>query len=286
LAAVAPWPSTGSTSRSGRGGSTGSHFNGAGKTRRSSFCSGCWGRAPAPGARRGRLGDWPIARSVSPKPHFYDYLTGREFLDFCARLCGLPDAERRERVAPLLKLVGLEEAADVRLRKYSKGMLQRAGMAQALVNEPRLLILDEPLSGLDPAGRKQVRDLILQLRAEGRTVIFSSHILADAEMICDRVGIMNPAAGRLEAADELLHARVQAVEFEADGLGDAARGALRERATLFLEEGGRVRFTLRGDETQVPQVLAAIVAGGGQVVSVVPLHETLEDVFLREVQRP
>ena len=194
---------------------------------------------------------------------------------------------RRERIARLLALVDLERAADVRMRKYSKGMLQRAGMAQALVNDPRLLILDEPQSGLDPLGRKQVRDVILQLRAEGRTVLFSSHILADAEMICDRVGIMN--RGRLVASgrlDQLLRDRVQAVEFQAVGLGAAARAALRPRATVFLEEGDRVQFTLPGDEGQVPGVLAAIQAGGGRVVAVAPLHETLEDVFLREVKTP
>jgi ABC-2 type transport system ATP-binding protein len=166
-------------------------------------------------------------------------------------------------------------------------MLQRVGMAQALVNEPRLLILDEPQSGLDPAGRKLVRDLILRQRAAGRTVLFSSHILSDAEMICDRVGIMR--RGRLVASgrlDELLHARVGAVEFQADGLGGEARAALRARATVFLEEGARVQFTLPGDESQVPAVLAAIAAGGGRVVSVAPQHETLEDVFLREAGAP
>jgi ABC-2 type transport system ATP-binding protein len=232
-------------------------------------------------AHRARIGYLP------ENPSFYDYLTGREFLDFCGRLCGIAAATRRERIARLLALVDLERAADVRMRKYSKGMLQRAGLAQALVNDPRLLILDEPQSGLDPLGRKQVRDVILRLRAEGRTVLFSSHILSDAEMICDRVGIMN--RGRLVASgrlDQLLRDRVQAVEFQAVGLGEPARAALRPRASVFLEEGDRVQFTLPGDEGQVPGVLAAIAGGGGRVVSVAPLHETLEDVFLREVKAP
>jgi ABC-2 type transport system ATP-binding protein len=237
---------------------------------------------PADGlAHRGRLGYLP------ENPSFYDYLTGREFLDFCGRLCGLAAPVRRERIARLLALVDLERAADLRMRKYSKGMLQRAGLAQALVNDPRVLILDEPQSGLDPLGRKQVRDIILKLRAEGRTVLFSSHILGDAEMICDRVGIMN--RGRLVASgrlDKLLRARVQAVEFQAAGLGGDARAALRQRSSVFLEEGDRVQFTLPGDEGQVPGVLGAIEAGGGRVVAVAPLHETLEDVFLREVRSP
>lgn len=230
-------------------------------------------------SHRNRLGYLP------ENPYFYDYLTGREFLDFCARLCGLPGAVRRERVARLLALVDIERAADLRLRAYSKGMLQRVGMAQALVGDPQLLILDEPQSGLDPAGRKQIRDLILQLRAEGRTVFFSSHILADAEMICDRVGIMNhgrlAASGRL---DELLQARVHALEFRVDGLDAAARARFRERAELFLVAGDQVQFTLAGGAEQVPEVLAAIEAGGGRVVGISPQRETLEDVFLRQVQ--
>jgi ABC-2 type transport system ATP-binding protein len=265
--------------------------NGAGKTttlklllgllRPTSGSAEVLGESAAGLAHRAGLGYLPEA------PYFYDYLTGREFLDFCGRLCGLTQAVRRERVTRLLGLVDLERAADVRLRTYSKGMLQRVGMAQALVNDPRLLILDEPQSGLDPLGRKQVRDIILQLRAEGRTVLFSSHILSDAEMICDRVGIMNRgrlvAAGRLDA---LLHARVRAVEFQAEGRAEAARAALRPRATVFLEEGARVQFTLPGDGAQVPETLAAIAAGGGRVVAVTPLHETLEDLFLREVGTP
>jgi len=230
-------------------------------------------------AHRGRLGYLP------ENPYFYDYLTGREFLDFCGQLCGLDGAVRRERIGRLLALVGLEEAAGVRLRRYSKGMLQRIGLAQALVNDPQLLILDEPQSGLDPAGRKQVRDLILELRREGRTIFFSSHILADAEMICDRVGIMN--RGRLAACgrlDELLRARVRGVEFQVEGLAGPAREALRRRASVFLEEGPRVQFTLPGDEAQVPDVLAQIAAAGGRLVALAPQRETLEDVFLREVQ--
>jgi ABC-2 type transport system ATP-binding protein len=264
--------------------------NGAGKTTAIKLLLGLLrptsGSAEVLGEDASGLAHRALLGYLPENPYFYDYLTGREFVDFCARLCGIADAVRRERVPRLLELVGLERAADVRLRKYSKGMLQRVGLAQALVNEPRVLILDEPQSGLDPVGRKEVRELIRRLREEGRTVLFSSHILADAEMICDRVGIMD--RGRLVATgrlDELLHARVRAVEFEADGLGDAARASLRKQAAVFLEEGTRVRFTLPGDEGQVPQVLAAIAAGGGRPVAVTPVHETLEDVFLREVRQ-
>lgn len=229
-------------------------------------------------AHRGRLG------YLTENPYFYDYLTGREFLDFCGRLCEIPAPARRERIARLLDLVDLNRSAGVRLGKYSKGMLQRLGMAQALINEPSLLILDEPQSGLDPAGRKLIRDIILRLRAEGRTVLFSSHILTDAEMICDRVGIMNHgrlvASGRL---DQLLNTRVHAVEFQAEGLSVAAREAFRSRAATFLESGGRVQFTIPGGEEQVPEILTAIAGAGGRLIALAHQRETLEDVFMREV---
>lgn len=263
--------------------------NGAGKTTTLKLLLGLLrataGRAEVLGCDVGGLAHRAHLGYLPESPYFYDYLTGREFLDFCGRLCGVPAGPRRERIGRLLALVDLERAADQRLRRYSKGMLQRIGLAQALVNDPKLLVLDEPQSGLDPAGRKQVRDLILGLRREGRTVLFSSHILSDAEMICDRVGIMN--RGRLVAAgrlDELLRARVHAVEFQADGLGAAARETLRRRATLFLEAGERVQFTLRGGEEQVPAVLAEVAAGGGRAVAVSPQRETLEEFFLREVR--
>jgi len=123
-------------------------------------------------------------------PYFYDYLTGHELLGFCARLFALPQEERRERVERALQQVGLSDAGDRQLRKYSKGMLQRIGIAQALINDPRLVFLDEPMTGLDPIGRLEVKRIIEQLGADGRTVVFSSHILADVSELCSRIGIM------------------------------------------------------------------------------------------------
>src|SRR5512136_294899 len=123
-------------------------------------------------------------------PYFYDYLTAREFLAFTADLFGLGREEKDERIARLLKLVGLERVAGLPLRKYSRGMLQRAGLAQALINDPKLVVLDEPLGGMDPLGRKEIRDIIVKFKDEGRTVFFTSHILQDIEMICDRVAII------------------------------------------------------------------------------------------------
>src|SRR5215207_5983389 len=135
-------------------------------------------------------------------PYFYDYLTAREFLDYCAEIFGYPAAARRKRAADLLARVKLDEKRwDTQLRKFSKGMLQRVGLAQSLINDPEIVFLDEPMSGLDPVGRRQVRDLILQLKARGCTVFFSSHILSDAEALCSRVAIM--AQGRLVASGAL-----------------------------------------------------------------------------------
>ena len=123
-------------------------------------------------------------------PYFYDYLSGREFLGFCARLFGLDASRRRERVEELLREVGLERAADAQLRKYSKGMLQRVGIAQALVNDPQLVLLDEPMTGLDPVGRVEVKRIIQRLHETGKTIMFNSHILSDVHELCTRIAIM------------------------------------------------------------------------------------------------
>jgi ABC-2 type transport system ATP-binding protein len=123
-------------------------------------------------------------------PYFYDYLSGREFLSFCGRLFGMTADERRARAQSLLREVGLEEAADVHLRKYSKGMLQRVGIAQALINDPQLVLLDEPMTGLDPIGRLEVKQIIHRLHEQGRTVLFNSHVLADVEELCTKLAIM------------------------------------------------------------------------------------------------
>ncbi len=133
-------------------------------------------------------------------PYFYDYLTGREFLAFYAKVCGVATSKRAERIATLLEWVGLEGAASARLRTYSKGMLQRIGIAQALVHDPEVVFLDEPMSGLDPIGRKEIRDLILRLHAEGKTVFMNTHILSDVEMLCDRVAIIVRGSDPLRGA--------------------------------------------------------------------------------------
>jgi ABC-2 type transport system ATP-binding protein len=218
-------------------------------------------------------------------PYFYDYLTGREFLDLCGRLFGLKAALRRDRIVRLLRLTELDAAADQQLRKYSKGMLQRLGLAQALINDPSLVILDEPMSGLDPLGRKAMRDIILQLKTEGRTVFFSSHILPDVEVLCDRVAIL--AAGRLRDVGhlaEILKTPTEDIELTLQrvpaGLLPTLQ-ALGHAPLLHQPDGVLVRLP---DEARLDEALRSALVAGARVVSIVPQRRTLEDHFLREVQ--
>src|SRR5215475_11079083 len=166
------------------------------------------------------------------QPYFYDYLTAAEVLDYFARFHGFSAAERQERVQKTLKKVGLETAGKIQLRKYSKGMLQRVGLAQAILHDPKLVILDEPMSGLDPLGRREVRDIVLELKNAGKTVLFSTHILSDAEMLCDKVGVI--VGGKLQGIgrpDEIVGLKSQGMEilFEADA-NDARSAAVRAKA--------------------------------------------------------
>ena len=168
--------------------------NGAGKTTTIKILMGLIyptsGHARLFGHASGRFVRQNQARLPPESPYFYDYLTSREFLRFTGIFSGFLDAVLAKRIDELLELVGMTAAADLQLRKFSKGMLQRIGIAQALVNDPELVVLDEPMSGLDPIGRKEIRDLILRLKESGKTVLFSSHILHDAEVLCDRVAMI------------------------------------------------------------------------------------------------
>ena len=225
------------------------------------------------------------------QPYFYDYLTARELVEYCAELFGYGRAARRARAADLLRRVALDEAAwDRQLRKFSKGMLQRVGLAQALVNDPELVLLDEPMSGLDPIGRRQVRDLIAGLRAAGVTVFFSSHIIADIEVLCDRVAILR--AGTLAHVGRLddLRRRVDAGgHLEITVIG-ASVAALTE-ALARKVEGARVAATPAGarievvSEQDVDAALAAARGCGARLVAVQPVRQSLEDLFVGESPR-
>ncbi|HUF22976.1 MAG TPA: ABC transporter ATP-binding protein [Vicinamibacterales bacterium] len=217
-------------------------------------------------------------------PYFYEYLTAEELLDYFGRLFGIEPAARRRRASALLDDVGIGAERRLPLRKLSKGLLQRVGLAQAMLNEPELLILDEPMSGLDPIGRRDVRNLIARLHGEGRTILFSSHILTDAEALCSRVAIL--AKGRLAAAGplrELLSEQVRGWEILVRGLDDAGRAALSARGLpAALLPGGLSQILLPASSRPEP-VIADLAASGASLVSASPQVETLEDVFLRRI---
>ncbi len=215
-------------------------------------------------------------------PYFYDYLTATEFLSFTADLFGLGRREKEDRIARLLKLVGLERAAGLPLRKFSRGMLQRAGLAQALINDPKLVILDEPLGGMDPIGRKEIRDIIVRFKEEGKTVFFTSHILQDIEMICDRVAIIVGGCIVKEGAlRELVSERVLFTEVTVSGLSPAAFQGLGESVST---QGDRVLLKVF-DESKVDEVVALVTGQKGRLVSLSPRTETLEDIFVETVTR-
>jgi ABC-2 type transport system ATP-binding protein len=218
-------------------------------------------------------------------PSFYDYLSGAEFLEYCATLMGMPRAARRDRVAALLAQVGLSRQAGLHLRKYSKGMLQRVGLAQALINDPELIFLDEPMSGLDPIGRKEVRDLILRLRAENRTVFFSTHIIPDVEVVCDRVGIiLGGALSAVGRVEDLLASPVEHIEVTASGLAPAAEAAVTRGSVIpAVRSGDRLLLVVNGEEG-LSQMLRTVLGAGGRVHSVVPHRRTLEEVFFDRIR--
>src|ERR1700690_3790562 len=215
------------------------------------------------------------------QPYFYDYLTARELLDYYARFFGYPPAERRQRVTRFLERVGLADAGDVQLRKFSKGMLQRVGIAQAIVHDPQVIFLDEPMSGLDPVGRREVRDIILDLKRQGRTVFFSTHILSDAEMLCDRVAVLH--SGKLQgmgAPNEIVSIELLGMEilFEA-AAGRHLPAALLERAT---QTGARYRIEV--PEADLYATLDLLKSSAARILSVTPVRPTLEDYFFRLVK--
>src|SRR5262249_28983298 len=189
----------------------------------------------------------PSLGFLRDQPYFYDSLTAYEVLDYFARFHALTAADRHTRIHAMLKKVGLETARKIQLRKYSKGMLQRVGLAQAILHDPQVVVLDEPMSGLDPLGRREVRDIILELKREGKTILFSTHILSDGEMLCDRVGVI--VGGKLRgvgAPNEMVDAKTHGMEilFEYAGSG-AGAPAFMAKAT---QTGNRYRMQVNEQE--------------------------------------
>ncbi|MBI4482349.1 MAG: ABC transporter ATP-binding protein [Acidobacteria bacterium] len=218
-------------------------------------------------------------------PYFYDYLTGEEFLSYCGRIFGFGPREVRRRTADLLDAVGIGDARLLPLRKYSKGMLQRIGVAQALINDPRVLFLDEPMSGLDPLGRREVREIILQQRQRGVTVFFSSHILPDVESLCDRVAILN--RGRLVDCGKLtdiLRMEITSLELVATNVAPPQSTQLERLALQANRLGERLHLRM-ADDGVVEQSLRLIREGKGKLISINPVRESLEDYFLKAMDQ-
>jgi ABC-2 type transport system ATP-binding protein len=221
-------------------------------------------------------------------PYFYDYLTALEFLNFCGQIFGIPQSTRNKQAKELLARVHLNESKwNTQLRKFSKGMLQRVGLAQALVNEPEVVFLDEPMSGLDPIGRRQVRDLIASLKQEGKTVFMCSHILSDIEVLCDRIAILKQGrlshVGYLNELQEDAHNQLEIVATgtDVDNLKTRLEGVGRWEVN-GTATGVRIKVD---DEKDVDVVLQSLREVGGKLVSVQLLKQSLEELFLDEPEK-
>jgi ABC-2 type transport system ATP-binding protein len=237
------------------------------------------GRPPRDAKAKARVGFLPES------PYFYDYLTASEFLRLAARLSDVSSRDAESRVTTLLRLVRMERAADQQMRGFSRGMLQRMGIAQALVGDPDLVVLDEPMGGLDPIGRKEFRDIIVGLRERGKTVIFSTHILSDVEMVCDRVGTI--IAGRIVEVgrlSEILSDEVESFEVTVRGATGKFRKVLERAADQSIESGDMLLLTVR-DEEAVDKLSAIVREAGARIHSLVPRRKTLEDYFMAHVER-
>ncbi|HEX9119560.1 MAG TPA: ABC transporter ATP-binding protein [Terriglobales bacterium] len=258
--------------------------NGAGKTTTLKLLMGLI--FPSGGSAKVLGADWRDPRVkaqigfLPEQPYFYDYLTASELLDYYAQLSSLDARERRRRISAVLSRVGLAESGHTQLRKFSKGMLQRVGIAQAIIHDPKLVFLDEPMSGLDPVGRREVRDLIQSLKDEGKTVFFSTHILSDAEALCDRVAVLHKGELRGVGVVQDLLARFSGkVEIIWDG--PAAMTAVQALGSECHCTGDSIRAVL-GQE-QLDAAIDAIRRAHGRLMSVTPVRASLEDYFLEQL---
>ena len=259
--------------------------NGAGKTTTLKLLMGLnfptSGSATVLGEPIGSLAARRKIGYLPERPYFYDYLTAEEFLHFYGSLHGLSRATRNAKIDELLPLVHMERARNIPLRKFSKGMLQRVGLAQALINDPELVVLDEPSSGLDPMGRILIRDIVLSLKAKGTTILLCSHILADVEQVCDRVALLRDGkVQQIGTVEELVGHSVRAVEVIFEALSPETAVGLGFGAPLAQSQG-RITFEV-ADQVRAGALVAAALAAGAEIVSVQPRRESLEQLFLDE----
>ena len=232
----------------------------------------------APGRREAmrRIGYMP------ENPYVYQYLRPPEFLDLCGRLVGMGADLRRARSEEMIETVGMRHAVDRPIGKVSKGMMQRVGLAQALLHDPELLILDEPMSGLDPIGRKEIREVLVDQRERGKTLIFTSHILSDVEMLCDRVVIMQQGKITSEGVmDELLSPTIRRFEIQLEGADASLAKQLEGLSAEVRSDGGSLHVVVEGDE-KIGEVLTTALEAGAKVLGVIPERETLEGLFVRK----
>ena len=236
------------------------------------------------------IGNVKIRRRIGFLPEkfqFHEFLTAEEFLHLHGKLNGMKREERNRRIPIVLARVGLQERSKSRLREFSKGMQQRVGLAQAILHEPDLVILDEPTSALDPLGRRDVRDLVMELKSEGKTVLLNSHLLSEIEMTCDRVAIIK--RGQIEVQgtmDELLTV-ASTVQVEVRGMNDAALSAVRSLVSkLRLERVPITQFTAHlKSEADIGELARAIVQNGVELRALIPKRETLEELFVRIMEQ-
>lgn len=261
--------------------------NGAGKTTSLKMLLGLVVPTGGSGKLLGRpLGEPEARRGIGFLPEhfrFHEWLRAGEFLDFHGRLYGMNAEYRRKRISEAMEMVGLSDYANQRLSTFSKGMLQRAGIAQAVLNEPPVVFLDEPTSGLDPLGRRQVRDIIVHLKQRGTTVFLNSHLLSEAERVCDRVAIINQgkvvrqgALGDLLAGDiEVDIKLLEPVPEVLNALGRISQSIKTDDSLVTVRLGG---------EEDIPRLAEAVVQHGGQLLALVPRHFSLEDYFVQVIE--
>ena len=216
------------------------------------------------------------------QPYFYDYLTAHELLEYYGQLSGVPAKQRKQRVERVLDQVGLRDVQGVQLRKFSKGMLQRVGIGQAILHDPKLVFFDEPMSGLDPIGRREVRDLMSQLKSEGKTVFFSTHILSDAETLCDRVAIIHKGELRGVGAVEDLTSSVQGT-VEVIWHGSQVPASIKALGAQCHVTGDRVRATV--NESQQDAMIDALRRERLRLIAITPVRTSLEAYFVEKLRR-